>query len=178
MIWLRISASPGTSESWSSRGRWQSFQKSAPSRSLSASCTNLRMTRSCHYSKVVQITGRDNLPSCRSSKTGISQRFVIRCSTISDNLSGIRTEGQPLRGRRSRREVMVRCWALSQFPYLVGPDLTIYEKAPPGDIEVITPESCRWVDHSVAAPLLSLSAINNAIPEWWLIVSIVTLSAE
>jgi len=64
-------------------------------------------TRSCHYSKVVQITGRDNLPSCRSSKTGISQRFVIRCSTISDNLSGIRTEGQTLRGRRSRREVMV-----------------------------------------------------------------------
>jgi len=107
MIWLRISASPETSESRSSRGRWQSFQKCAPSRSLSASCTNLRMTRSCHYSKVVQITGRVNLPSCRSSKTGISQRFVIRCSTISDNLSGIRTEGQTLRGRRSRREVMV-----------------------------------------------------------------------
>lgn len=22
------------------------------------------------------------------------------------------------------------CWALSQFPYLVGPDLTIYDEAP------------------------------------------------
>ena len=59
--------------------------------------------------------------------------FPAICHTlfaISDNLSGIRTEGQTLRGRRSRREVMVRCWALSQFPYLVGPDLTIYDEAP------------------------------------------------